>query len=222
MSYSYWFYLKNIFINPNKAARAILEESQLKQIALISFLFGSFSYILITLWGYQVIGWGDFPYRDYYPYYFSPYWWEVFLNPIWGAVIAFGYGLPCYYFGKLFGGKGAFWQVFAFVLLASIVSLPIFILVDAYRFVYLPELVIAFAKHGPAGIAPSAYPNNLVYIIDTSYAYVTMTWQGIVTVAGLSIIHKIRWYKNVPAIVAGSVIFTIFILLIRDYVALIA
>jgi len=46
-----------------------------------------------------------------------------------------------------------------------------------------------------------------------------MTWQGVVTIIGLSIIHKIRWYKNLPALILGDGI--LFLILIRNYVALI-
>jgi len=48
-----------------------------------------------------------------------------------------------------------------------------------------------------------------------------MGWQGIVTVIGLTVIHRIRWYANIPGIVIGNAILIVFLLLIRDYVALI-
>jgi hypothetical protein len=42
-----------------------------------------------------------------------------------------------------------------------------------------------------------------------------------VTLVGLTIIHRIRWYLNLPGILVGNAIFMAFLLLIRDYVALI-
>jgi len=219
MTNNYWFYLKNIFINPVKAANGILYEKSLGKVALFSFLIGSLLYVIIVVMDYQALGWGNFPYKEYYPHYFSPYWWEVFVNPIWGLVIALGFGIPCYFIGRLFGGKGAFWQVIAFVLLASIVSLPIMVAVDALRVIYYPEWVIQFAKYGEMTYSPDT--NRIVWFIDVSYAWIAMTWQGIVTIIGLTIIHKISWYKNILGLVLGFVIFSIFILLIRDYVALI-
>ena len=53
MAYSYWLYLKNIFINPVKATKANLEETNLKKVAWISFLIGAVSYVIITILGYH-------------------------------------------------------------------------------------------------------------------------------------------------------------------------
>ena len=221
MTNNYWFYLKNIFTNPVKAANGILEENSLKKIALFSFLIGSLLYIIIVVMGYQALGWGNFPYKEYYPHYFSPYWWEVFVVPIWGLVIALGFGIPCYFIGKLFRGTGTFWQVVAFVLLASIVSLPIMVAVDILTILYDPEWIIRFAKYGENFVPYKGYENKIVWVIETSYAYIAQVWQGVITIIGLTIIHKIRWYKNIPGLVLGFVILFIFLLLIRDYVALI-
>jgi len=219
MTTNYPTYLKNIFINPAKAANGILYEKSLGKVALFSFLIGSLLYVIIVVMNYQALGWGNFPYKEYYPHYFSPYWWEVFVNPIWGLVIAFGFGIPCYFLGKLFGGKGTFSQIIAFVLLASIVSLPIMVAVDALTVIYHPHWVIQFAKYGE--ITYSSDTDKIMRFIHVSYSWIAMSWQGIVTIIGLTIIHKIRWYKNIPGLVLGFVIFSIFILLIRNYVALI-
>jgi len=219
MTNNYWFYLKNIFINPVRAANGVLEENKLRNVALFGFLVGGLFYIIIVVIDYQALGWGNFPYKEYYPHYFSPYWWEVFVVPIWGLVIAFGFGIPCYFVGKLFGGKGTFSQVIAFVLLASIVSLPIMVAVDALTVIYYPDWVIQFAKYG--GITYSSDTDTAMRFIHAFYSWIAMSWQGIVTIIGLTIIHKIRWYKNILGLVLGFVIFSIFILLIKDYVALI-
>ena len=56
---------------------------------------------------YGVIEWGEFPYREYYPNYPSPYWWEVFVNQIWGGVIALGFGVLCFFLGKWLGVRAA-------------------------------------------------------------------------------------------------------------------
>ena len=221
MRNTYWFYLKNIFINPIKAAQGILRESDLSRVAIISFLIGSFLYVGIVLMGYQALGWGDFPYKQYYPHYFEPFWWEVFVNPIWGLVIALGFGIPCYWVGKLLGGKGSFRQVITFVLLASIVSLPIMVIVDVYTIIQDPSWIIRFAETGSNFVPYDSYPDKLMWIIEVSYAFVAMAWQAIVTVVGLTVIHRISWYKNVPGLIIGNMIFVGFLLLIKDYVALI-
>lgn len=221
MTHTYWFYLKGIFIDPATAAKAILEEVRLARVAWMSFWIGVLSYVVIVALGYSAIGWGRFPYTDYYPHYFSPYWWEFLVLPVWGAVLALGYGLPSYLIGRLLGGSGTWTQVLAFVLLASVVSLPIFLLVDAYTVIWQPELIIEFAKFGQAGVTPDLYTSEIFRFAHTWYSYITMAWQGIVTVIGLAVIHRIKWYKNVPGLVVGSGIFTLFLLLIRDYVALI-
>jgi len=219
MTHTYRYYLKNIFINPVKAADGILSAPNLKTIAILSFLIGSLGYVFIVLMSYNALGWNDFPYKEYYPHYFSPYWWEVFVVPVWGLVIALGFAIPCYFVGKLFRGKGTFPQVITFVLLASIVSLPIMVSADIVRIIYNPDWVIGFAKHGH-NFVPS-YPNEIVRIIEVTYFYVAMTWQGIVTIIGLAVIHRIQWYKNILGIVLGMGIFFGFLLAIRDYVALI-
>jgi len=221
MKNNYWFYLKNIFINPVKAVNGFLYENDLGRVALFSFLIASSLYVIIVVLGYRAIGWGDFPYKEYYPHYFSPYWWEIFMVPIWGLVVALGFGIPCYFIGRLFGGKGTFWQVIAFVLLASIVSLPIMVAVDILTILYDPDWIIRFAKYGENYVPYSEYENKIVWFVETSYMYIAMTWQGIVTVIGLTIIHKIRWFKNTPGLILGMAIFFGFLLLIRDYVALI-
>ena len=63
--------------------------------------------------------------------------------------------------------------------------------------------------------------NWLVWFIQQSYAYFAMGWHGIVTLVGLTVFLRNRWYANLPGIVLGNVIFIVFLLLIRDYVALI-
>jgi hypothetical protein len=134
-------------------------------------------------------------------------------------VIALGFSIPCYYLGKWCGGKADFTQVLAVVMLASVVSLPIFVLVDLS--LYNPEQVITFATTGVA-VQPYVTGDNwLVWIIQQSYAYLAMGWQGIVTLIGLTVIHRNRWFANIPGIVVGNGIFMVFLLLIRDYVALI-
>jgi hypothetical protein len=221
MRNTYWFYLKNIFINPIKAAEGISNETHLGRVAIISFLIGSFLYVGIVLMGYQALGWGDFPYKQYYPNYFDPYWWEVFVNPIWGLVIAFGFGIPCYWVGKLLGGKGRFGQVITFVLLASLVSLPIMVIVDVYTIIKDPSWIIRFAETGSNFVPYESYPDKFMWVVEVSYAFVAMAWQAIVTLIGLTIIHRISWYKNVPGLILGNMIFVGFLLLIRDHVALI-
>ena len=74
------------------------------------------------------------------------------------------------------------------------------------------------------GVAVHPYTpgeNRLVWFIQQSYAYFAMAWQGIVTLIGLTVIHRNRWFANIPGIVVGNVVFVVFLLLIRDYVALI-
>jgi hypothetical protein len=219
MTHSLWFYIFNIFFHPKAATEAILTEKKLWPLIIVSSLLGMVPYWIIVLLGYSALGWGSFPYRQYYPYYFDPYWWEMLVVPIWALVIALGFSVPCYIIGKWFSGKATFLQVLAVVMLASVVSLPIFILVDITM--YNPNQIIEFAK---TGIAVQPYPpqgNWLPWIIQQSYAYIAMGWQGIVTLIGLSAVHRIRWYKNIPGIVAGNVVFMVFLLLIQDYVALI-
>lgn len=120
------FYLVNIFIHPIRAAQSIMEERKLWPIIISCYLIGVLSYIIIVLLGYQELGWADFPYKEYYPYYFSPFWWEVFVVPIWGLMIACAFGIPAYFLGRIFGGTATFMQTIALVLLASIVSLLVF------------------------------------------------------------------------------------------------
>ena len=139
--------------------------------------------------------------------------------PVWGLVIAVGFSVPCYYLGKWFGGKATFLQVLAVVMLGSVVSLPIFVLVDL--FLWEPEHIVEFAKTGVATYPYMAGENWLIWFIQQSYAYFAMGWQGIVTLIGLTVIHRNRWYANIPGIVVGNIVFIIFLLLIRDYVALI-
>lgn len=219
MTNSLWFYLKNIFVNPVAAARGILTEKRPWTLIIVSSLLGIIPYWLIVLLGYAALGWDAFPYKQYYPHYFDPYWWEMLLVPVWGLVIALGFSIPCYYLGKWFGGKANFTQVLAVVTLASVVSLPIFVLVDLT--LYNPEQVLTFAKTGVAVQPYVTGENWLVWIIQQSYAYFAMGWQAIVTLIGLTVIHRNRWFANIPGIVVGNVIFMVFLLLIRDYVALI-
>jgi hypothetical protein len=164
MEFSYWFYLKNIFIHPRRATESILIEKHIKRV---------------------------------------------------------GFGIPCYWIGKLLGGTDTFTQVISFVLLASIVSLPMQVIVDVYTILADPDLIIHFAEAGSNFIPYDAYPNKFVWVVEVSYAFVAMGWQAIVTLIGLAVIHKISWYKNVPGLIAGNVIFVMFLLLIRDHVALI-
>jgi hypothetical protein len=136
-------------------------------------------------------------------------------------VIALGFGIPCYWIGKLFGGKGNLLQVIIFVLLASIVALPIMVVVDVYTTIKDPSWIIRFAETGSNFVPYASYPDKFIWIIEVSYAFVAMTWQAIVTVVGLTVIHKIRWYKNIPGLIIGNMVLVGFLLLIKDYVALI-
>jgi len=218
-NHSLWFYLKTIFINPVAAAEGIRGEKNLWPLIAISSLLGMVPYWLIVLLGYSALGWGAFPYKQYYPYYFDPYWWEMLVVPVWAVVIALGFSLPCYFLGKWLGGKATFTQVLAVVMLGSVVSLPIFVLVDLA--LYDPNQIIEFAKTGVA-VHPNGMGENwLVWFFQSSYAYFAMGWEGIVTIIGLTVIHRNRWYLNLPGIVAGNGIFMLFLLSIRDYVALI-
>ncbi len=219
MTRSIWFYLKNIFVKPVTAAEGISTEKNLGRLILVSSLVGILPYWLIVFLGYQALGWEAFPYKQYYPHYFDPYWWEMLIVPIWALVIAFGFSIPCYYLGKWFGGQATFTQVLAVVMLGSVVSLPIFVLVDLTM--YDPNQIIEFAKTGVA-VHPYVMGENwLAWFIQSSYAYFAMGWQGIVTILGLTVIHHNRWHANIPGIVVGNAIFVVFLLLIRDYVALI-
>lgn len=221
MNKSYSFFLLNIFKNPILAAREISRSHSNRRIAVKSFLIAASLYIIIVLMGYNALGWEQFDYKYYYEHYFDPFWWEVVVVPIWGLVIAFGFGIPCYYIGAVLGGKGTFEQITAYVLLASIVSLPIFVAVDVFTIIYDPEWIVRFATEGTNFIPYDSYPNKIVWLIESYYAAVAMTWQGIVTLIGVTVIHKNKWYANIPAIIVGNIIFIVFLLLIRDYVALI-
>lgn len=184
---NYWFYLRNIFINPVMAARALRQEKRLWNVTLWSWVVGVFLYTIVVLFGYQALDWGEFPYYEYYPHYFNPYWWEVFVVPVWRLAIALGYVLSCYYIGRWLGGEASFWQVLAFVLLASIVSIPVFIVVDLLTIFYDPDWIIRFAKYGENFIPMNEYDNSLVWVIETWYSAIAMTWQGMVTLVGLII-----------------------------------
>lgn len=140
---------------------------------------------------------------------------------MWGLVLALGYAIPGFLLGRLFGGQGTFSQTLAAVLLATIVSLPIFIAVDVLTILFEPEWIVRFATYGDNFIPLGEAPNKLMWFIETFYSYVAMTWQGVVTVVGLTVIHRIPWWKNVPTVIAGTGVFVLFLLLIRDYVALI-
>jgi hypothetical protein len=63
--------------------------------------------------------------------------------------------------------------------------------------------------------------NRIIWFIQQSYAYVAMGWQGIVTIIGLTVTHRNRWFANIPGLVVGNVIFIVFLIAIRNYVALI-
>jgi len=213
------YYLINIFIHPYAAAGAIRKEKNLWPLILVSSLLGILPYWLIVLLGYQSLGWGAFPYRQYYPHYFEPYWWEMLVVPLWALVIGLGFSVPCTTIGKWLGGEGNFTQVVAVVMLASVVSLPVFVFVDL--FLWDAEHIITFAKTGVATRAYFPGENWLVWFIQESYAYIAMGWQAVITVIGLVVIHRIPWYANLPGILVGNLIFVLFLLLIRDYVALI-
>jgi hypothetical protein len=97
--------------------------------------------------------------------------------------------------------------------------LAIFVLVALT--LYDPNQVIEFARTGVAVHPYIPDENWFVWFIQQSYAYFAMAWQGIVTMIGLTVIHRNRWLANIPGIVMGNVVFVAFLLLIRDYVALI-
>jgi hypothetical protein len=215
------FYLLNVFTNPRRAYLALATERMLWPLIAWFFLIGAGLYVVVVTLGYQALGWDAFPYKQYYPHYFDPYWWEVFVVPLWGLVLALGYAIPGYLLGRLFGGQGTFSQILAAVLLATIVSLPIFIIVDVLTILFEPEWIVRFATYGDNFIPLNEAPHKLLWLVETSYSYVAMTWQGVVTVVGLTVLHRIQWWKNVPAVLAGTGIFVLFLLLIRDYVALI-
>jgi hypothetical protein len=219
MNRNLWFYIKNIFINPVAASKGIAAERKLWPLILVSSLLGMVPYWLIVLQGYSALGWETFPYKQYYPHYFDPYWWEMLVVPVWALVLAAGFSLPCYYLGKRFGGIATYKQVLAIVMLGSVVSLPIFVLVDL--FMWNPQHVIEFAKTGVATQAYNPGENWLIWFIQQSYAYFAMGWEAIVTLIGLTVVHRNRWYANIPGILIGNAIFITFLLLIKDYVALI-
>jgi hypothetical protein len=213
------FYLKNVFFNPVAAAKAITEEQRLGPLILWSTFLGILPYWVIVIIGYRDLGWEAFPYKEYYPHYFEPYWWEIFLVPVWALVIALGFGLPCYFLGKWFGGKGTFKQVVAIIMLASVVSLPIMVTVDLL--LPDPESTYAFATTGVALNPYQPGENIILWYIQQSYFFVAMAWQGIVTLIGLTVIQDRAWYLQIPGIILGNAIFFGFLLAIKDYVALI-
>lgn len=216
MSQSLWFYLKNIFINPVAAAKGIAAEKKLWPLMLVAFLLGVVPYWVIVLSGYSALGWGAFPYKQYYPHYFEPYWWEMLLVPVWGLVLALGFGIPGYFLGRWFGGRATFTQVLAVVLLGAVVSLPILVLVDLF-FSLDSAQVVEFARTGTT--PPSE--NWLVRSIQQSYMYLAMGWQTVVILIGLTVVHRNRWFLNLPGIAIGTGVLVVFIWLIRDHVALI-
>jgi hypothetical protein len=175
MTHKPGFYLKNIFIKPAAAARAISVENNLWPLIIVSSLLGMIPYWLIVLRGYSALGWDAFPYKQYYPHYFDPYWWEMLLVPVWALVIALGFSIPCYFIGKWFGGKAILTQVLAMVMLGSVVSLPIFVLVDL--FLSDPEQVMIFAQTGVATHPYIPGESWLAWFIQQSYAYIAMGWQ---------------------------------------------
>ena len=139
--------------------------------------------------------------------------------PVWGVVLGLGFSLPGYFLGKWFGGKASFAQVLAIVMLGSVVSLPLFVLVDL--FMWNPAHIIEFAKTGVATQVYIPGENWLVWFIQQSYAYFAMGWEAVITLVGLTVVHRNRWYLNIPGLVVGNGIFITFLLLIKDYVALI-
>jgi hypothetical protein len=194
MTPSYWFDLRNVFIYPAKAARALRDEQRLSRVSWISYSIGVLSYAMIVYLGYSAIGLRDFPHRVYYPHYFSPCWWEFFVLPVWGGVLALGYAVPAYLMARLLGGQGTWRQTLALVLLASVVSVPVSLIVDAWGILRFPELRVAFAKYGPQGVTPDMYRGEVFRVANTWYAYVSMAWQGIATGIGLAAIHRTKWY----------------------------
>ena len=88
-------------------------------------------------------------------------------------------------------------------------------------FLWDPQQIITFAKTGVATHAYIPGESWPAWFIQQSYAYLAMGWQGIVTLIGLSVVHDNRWYTNIPGILVGNLIFVLFLLLIRDHVALI-
>ncbi len=132
MTNTIWFYLGNIFVHPVAVAKGIRQENRLWPVILVSSLIGILPYWFVVLRGYQALGWDAFPYKQYYPHYFDPYWWEMMVVPVWALVIAVGFSVPCYFLGKWFGGQATFTQILAVVMLASVVSLPIFLFVDIF------------------------------------------------------------------------------------------
>lgn len=219
MTHNFWFYLKNIFINPVAAAQALIEEYKLWPVILWSSLLGILPYLLIVILGYRDLGWDTFPYKEYYPNYFNPYWWELFLVPVWSLVIALGFGLPGYCLGKWFGGTATFKQVLAVIMLASVVSLPIMVTVDLA--LPNPESTYQFATTGTVLNLYQPSESLLLWLIEQSYFYIAMAWQGIVTLIGLAVIHRRPWYLQIPSLVIGNGLFFVFLLAIRDHVALI-
>jgi len=213
------FYLQNIFFHPKAAAEAITQEFALWPVILVSALLGMIPYLLIVLLGYSYLGWDHFPYKQYYPRYFDPYWWEMLLVPVWSLVIALGFGIPSWYLSRLFGGKATFKQVLAVVMLASVVSLPIMVSVDLL--LPDPESVYQFAVTGINHNPYQPGESLMIWLIQQTYFYIAMAWQGIVTIIGLSVVHRIRWYWTIPGLLAGNAIFFGFLMLIHDHVALI-
>jgi hypothetical protein len=69
MSKNYGFYLLNIFANPARTTRAIIEGKRLLKITGYSFLIGSILYVIIVILGYHALGWSNFPHKQYYPHY---------------------------------------------------------------------------------------------------------------------------------------------------------
>jgi len=171
MSASTATYVKDIFIHPRRAAENLrqADASALNRVTWWSFVIGVISYEIIVLIGYATLGWGAFPYREYYPHYFEPYWWEVFLVPVWAVVLGFGYAIPCYYLGKSWEGTATFKQVLAWCLLASVVSLPLFLAVDLYNVVRYPDYVIMFVTTGANPTDPAAYVNIVEWFLLQNY-----------------------------------------------------
>jgi hypothetical protein len=110
-------------------------------------------------------------------------------------------------------------QVVAIIMLASVVSLPIMVTVDLLM--PDPESTYQFATTGVALNPFQPGERRILWLIQQSYFFIAMTWQGVVTLVGLTAVHRSRWYLQIPGILLGNAIFFGFMLVIKDYVALI-
>ena len=60
-----------------------------------------------------------------------------------------------------------------------------------------------------------------MWLVQVSYTWIAMGWQAVILVVGLATIHRIAWWRTVPAVAVGTLIFVLFLVAIRDHVALI-